>query len=175
MPFIRIGVSGDPSENWEHTIKIINLVFGIKEIVVITKHWNEMSFALLKKISKFNVCFNTSISALDSPELIKHRLLQYSKIKDFCRSCLRIVTCNFNTQNLQGMYLNEVQNYLLLNDNIIDTVLRISNNNFYFKSGVIKADYYNFMSKNTLMSKHNNKVFTGYCVDCLELCGINFN
>lgn len=24
MPFIRIGCAGDPSENWEHTIKIIS-------------------------------------------------------------------------------------------------------------------------------------------------------
>jgi len=54
MPFIRIGCAGDPSENWEHTIKIISelrrnnqlSLFDIsstKQIVIITRHWKELT------------------------------------------------------------------------------------------------------------------------------------
>ena len=45
MPFIRIGVSGDPSENWEHTINICNKIYKHinKAIVIIKKHWNNLN------------------------------------------------------------------------------------------------------------------------------------
>lgn len=54
MPFIRIGCSGDPSEDWEHTINIIKQIrdnsqltlFDIsstKQIVIITRHWKKLT------------------------------------------------------------------------------------------------------------------------------------
>ena len=62
MPFIRIGCSGDPSENWQHTINIISelkrqkqlSLFDIssnKKIVIITRHWNTLTDNQLKAVS----------------------------------------------------------------------------------------------------------------------------
>lgn len=40
MPFIRLGASGDPSENWEHTMKVLRVLsMANTEIVIITRHW----------------------------------------------------------------------------------------------------------------------------------------
>ena len=46
LDFVRIGTSGDPSENWEHALKICKGIETCnKEIVVITKHWTELTNA----------------------------------------------------------------------------------------------------------------------------------
>ncbi len=103
MPFIRIGSSGDPSENWEHTIKILNLLRNCnKEIVIITRHWIELSDEQLLVLSKMNICINTSVSALDSQQMINNSLRQYERIKPFCKSILRVVSCKFNLENETG-------------------------------------------------------------------------
>lgn len=174
IEFIRIGVSGDPSENWKHTIKIIKLIgYFNKPIVIITKHWNNLSVKQLNELSKSNIIINTSVSALDELNVLTNRLNQYNIIKDYCKSILRIVSCNFNTNNLTGLFLNDLQCKLFENDNTIDTVYRISKNNYYFKSGIIKANNYKFMNNTVLASKRNNKIFTGFCNKCPDKCGLN--
>ncbi len=129
MPFLRIGVTGDPSENWKHTLSVINLISGIKPIVIITKHWQSLTEHNLKQLEKYNICINTSISSLDDNSLIKYRLYQYNRIKNYCKSVLRIVSCNFNLNNLTGLIYNDKQDMLFNNKNIIDNVLRVSLNN----------------------------------------------
>ena len=42
-PFIRMGVNGDPSEDWDNTINICEKLGNVKPIVIITKHWNKLS------------------------------------------------------------------------------------------------------------------------------------
>jgi hypothetical protein len=65
MPFIRIGCSGDPSENWEHTINIIKQIressqlslFDIsskKQIVIITRHWKKLTDEQLIELKKYH-------------------------------------------------------------------------------------------------------------------------
>lgn len=174
IEFIRMGVSGDPSENWKHTLKIIKLICYFKKpIVIITKHWNNLTLNQLNELTKLNVIINTSVSALDDIKILNNRLIQYNIIKDYCKSVLRIVSCDFNTQNLTGLFLNDLQNKLLLNENIIDTVFRISRNNLYFKNGIINAKNNKFMNSNVLSSKRNNKIFTGFCDKCPDKCGLN--
>lgn len=44
LDFVRIGTSGDPSENWPHTIAILKKIDKCnKEIVIITKNWTGLS------------------------------------------------------------------------------------------------------------------------------------
>ena len=68
MPFIRICCSGDPSEDWEHTINIIKQIrdnsqltlFDIsstKQIVIITRHWKQLTDFQLNEIKKYNINF----------------------------------------------------------------------------------------------------------------------
>lgn len=184
MPFIRIGCSGDPSENWEHTLNIIKQIkensqlslFDIsskKQIVIITRHWNVLTDENLKTISKYNICINTSVSALDNSYLIEKSLNQYNRLKPYCKSILRVVTCDFNEENEIGKQKAEIQRMLLKNDNIIDTVFRPSKNNYFVKNEIIKVKKMAFMKSTALVSKYNKKTFLGKCESCLEMCGIN--
>ena len=82
MDFVRIGVMGDPSECWGHTIEICDKIrHHVKNIVIITKHWESLPGYLLPKFKSLNLIVNTSISALDSDDLIEHRLEQYKRLK----------------------------------------------------------------------------------------------
>jgi len=184
MPFIRIGCSGDPSEDWEHTINIIKQIkensqlslFDIsskKQIVIITRHWNILTDDQLKEISKFNICINTSVSALDNANLINKSIEQYNRLKPYCKSVLRIVSCDFNENNKQGKEMAETQRKLFKNDLTIDTVFRPSKNNIFVKNEIIKIKKMGFMKSKTLVSKYNKKTFLGKCENCLEMCGLN--
>ena len=184
MPFIRIGCAGDPSENWEHTIKIIKQIkessqlslFDIsskKQIVIITRHWNILTDEQLNKISKYNICINTSVSALDNNDLINIALEQYERLKPFCKSILRIVSCDFNEENEIGKQKSEIQRKLFKNKSTIDTVFRPSKNNDFVKDGIINVKKMSFMNSKQLISKMNKKAFIGKCQNCLEMCGLN--
>ena len=110
LDFVRIGTSGDPSENWEHTIKILKVISKVdKEIVIITKHWTNLNIEQLQFLTTINVCINTSVSALDKKELIKNAIEQYKLIKKYCRSVLRIVSADFNLANETGLKLSKIQ------------------------------------------------------------------
>lgn len=172
VEFIRFGVSGDPSENWCHTLKIINLIYGIKPIVVITKHWNNLSNNQLNEIKKYNLCINTSISALDSPKQLNNRLEQYNKLKKYCKSVLRVVSCDFNTNNLKGLSLNETQKTLFNNKNVIDNVLRVSLKNDLVLMGVINIQKLKFLTSETYFSKKYKSSYIGSCYNCPDKCGL---
>jgi hypothetical protein len=184
MPFIRIGCSGDPSENWGHTLSIISKLknksqlslFNYdskKQIVIITRHWNKLTDSQLNQIKTFNICINTSVSALDSEQLRNECLTQYERLKPYCKSILRVVTCDFNLNNEQGLKLSIIQNELLKNDQVIDTVFRPSKSNEFVLNNIINTSKMAFMKSKTLVSKFNKKAYLGKCGTCLEMCGLN--
>lgn len=184
MPFIRIGCSGDPSENWEHTINIIKQIkensqlslFDIsskKQIVIITRHWKTLTDNQLNELKKYNICINTSVSALDNERLINKSLNEYNRLKPYCKSVLRIVSCDFNEQNETGKIMSEIQRKLFKNENTIDTVFRPSSKNEFVLNGIINVKKMGFMKSKALVSKYNKKTFLGKCNNCLEMCGLN--
>lgn len=184
MPFIRIGCSGDPSENWQHMINIIKKLTNenqlslfdyrfSREIVVITRHWKLLYEAQLHQLAEFNLTINTSVSALDDTWLIDNALTQYERLKPFCKSVLRIISCDFNTNNEEGRRRLRMQEQLFKNDNVIDTVFRPTKNNKFVLSGVINSKIGNFLGKRTLISKYNKKTYVGKCNTCQEMCGLN--
>lgn len=174
LPFIRIGVTGDPSENWEHTINIIKNISKCEKIIVlITKHWNLLTIKQLNELSKHNICINTSISALDNQLLLKHRISQYYTIKKYCKSILRIISCDFNIKNKLGKKLHNIQNELFDNDNVLDTILRVYKKNDLVLNKIINIEEIKFLGKKCNFSMNNKNAFIGYCNDCKELCGIN--
>jgi hypothetical protein len=183
MDFIRIGCSGDPSENWEHTINIIKQIrnnrqlslFDIsskKQIVIITRHWKSLTNLQLEEIKKYNICINTSVSALDNERLISNSIHQYNRLKPYCKSVLRVVTADFNTENKIGFKMSLIQNDLLKNENVIDTVFRPSSKNEFVVNEIINIKKMAFMKSKTLVSKFNKKTFLGKCENCIEMCGI---
>lgn len=183
MPFIRIGCAGDPSENWEHTINIIEKLrnnsqlslFDIsskKQIVIITRHWNSLTDKQLNTLKKYNICINTSVSALDDNLLIEKCVNEYNRIKPYCKSILRVVTADFNLENEIGKKMYEKQLNLLKNENVIDTVFRPSSKNEFVVNGIVKVKKMAFMKSKALVSKFNKKTFLGKCENCLEMCGL---
>lgn len=176
LDFVRIGCSGDPSEDWPHTVSILRVIANCnKEIVLITKHWTALTDEQLEFFSTLNICVNTSVSALDKPELLANSLFQYSRLRPFCRSVLRIVSAEFNLENEHGIRCNEIQKALFQNGQVIDTVLRVGENNPIVTQGIVKIKKGIFMGKKCYMSKHDKKTFTGKCDKCREMCGITIN
>lgn len=174
MPFIRIGASGDPSENWKHTFDILKVLSKCNsEIVIITRHWTVLTDEQLTVLSRMNICINTSVSALDSPELMSHCLQQYNRIKPYCKSILRIVSCSFNLENETGKRLSEIQEQLFKNKSTLDTVFRPSKKNKFILDGIINVKEEVFNGKKCLASKMNRKTYMGKCSACKEMCGVN--
>lgn len=184
MPFIRIGCSGDPSENWEHTINIITKLrnksqlslFNYdskKQIVIITRHWNKLTDSQLNQIKSFNICINTSVSSLDNEFLRNECLAEYERLKPFCKSVLRVVSCDFNLNNKKGLKLSLIQNELFKNESVIDTVFRPSKSNEFVINQIINTSKMAFMKSKALVSKQNKKAYLGKCSTCLEMCGLN--
>jgi len=173
LPFVRIGCSGDPSENWEHCFKILKTVAMCnKEIVIITKHWTLLNAEQLKQLSLMNICINTSVSALDNPDQLSKCLEQYRLIKQYCKSILRIVSCDFNLDNETGFQLAMIQKSLFQNESTLDTVFRPSKNSPYITDGIINVSKGKFNGNIQLMSKHSRKTYTGKCSTCHEMCGV---
>ena len=180
LGFVRIGGSGDPSEAWQHTIDVCKQLqdaqlslFDIRtEIVIITKHWQTLIIEQLNEISKLPICINTSVSALDNPVMLQKNLDQYEILKRYCKSVLRVVTCDFNTNNADGALYAIIQQRLLGYQNIIDTVFRPSKNNPLVKNNVINIHKTKFLGKNAIVSKYNKKTYFGKCDTCIEKCGV---
>jgi hypothetical protein len=184
MPFIRMGTMGDPSEDWEHTILICekiqsNIQLDIfkedsrKEIVIITKHWTVLTDDQLKRISKLKICINTSVSAIDDKSQLDLCLNEYERIKPYCKSILRVVSFDFNTDSNDGKTFSEIQAQIFNKYEVLDTVFRSSKNNQLVKSGVINIHKTKFLGKKTYVSKFNKKTYFGNCKNCLEMCGVN--
>lgn len=173
LDFIRIGGSGDPSENWPHTIKILRQIDKCnKEIVVITKHWTLLSDADLEYFSTINICINTSVSALDKPEQLERSLQEYNRIKPFCKSILRVVSCDFNSENEDGQRLSKIQNELFENESVLDTVFRPSKSNPLVTDGIINIKQALFLGKKAIVSRQSRKTYLGKCSTCHEMCGV---
>lgn len=182
MPFIRMGTSGDPSENWSHTLSIckaISTKYQLrlfpkeeKEIVIITKHWTNLSDEQLKELSNYNICINTSISAMDNKEVLNNALIQYERLKPFCKSIIRIVSFDFNLDNEIGREKSILQEKLFKNKPVIDTVFRCSPKNKYVIDGIINIKKTKFLGKKCYISKYNRKTYFGNCANCLEMCGV---
>ena len=174
LDFIRIGTSGDPSENWEHTISVLKQIETCnKEIVIIARHWTKLTDEQLRYFGTINICVNTSVSALDKPELMQRCLTEYNRLKPYCKSILRIVSCDFNLDNPEGKRLSDIQHFLFKNTNVIDTVLRLNKGNRYIKDGIVNVTKAKFLGKNAIVSKLNKKTYFGKCSTCHEMCGVD--
>lgn len=172
LDFVRIGCSGDPSEDWEHCLNILRVIRrGNKQVVIITKHWTLLTDEQLLEMSRMNICINTSVSALDNPDQLVRNILEYERIKPYCKSVLRIVSCNFNRGHKEGERLAKIQEYLFKHEDTIDTVFRPSKKNPLVVDSVIKVDTGRFNGHMALMSKYNKKTYTGKCANCQEMCG----
>ena len=176
MPFVRIGEMGDPSISWTHTFDVCKVIaLAKKPIVIITKHWEIIPQDILVGMGNMGICINTSISALDSPDEIGHRLIQYKRIKKYCNSILRIVSCDFNESNEKGKYMAKIQKALFNNTKTIDTIFRPRKSNKLVLEKVINISRVKFLSTEVLASVYNKNTYFGHCKNCPDMCGIKGN
>jgi hypothetical protein len=176
MPFIRIGCSGDPSEDWKHTLKVLSVFSTCNtELVIITRHWNLLTDDQLSQISKMNMCINTSVSALDEPVDIEKSLSQFERVKSHCKSVLRIISCDFNMDNNEGSRRSKIQDSLFKKSPTIDTVFRPTKSNRFVQDEIINVTKVFFNSGKQLASKFNRKTYMGKCETCMEMCGVNLS
>lgn len=174
MSFIRMGTNGDPSENWEHTISILKQIDTCnKQIVIITKHWTNLTYDQLLYLASINVCINTSVCALDDANILSNCLEQHKRVSLILKGVLRVISCDFNIYNNDGRYFNSIQKELFNYGGVIDTILRISKNNYYYKNSIINAEQAVFLGKNALISRHKKTTYFGACDKCHEQCGVN--
>ena len=163
---------GDPSEDWQHTIDVCKIISkSEKPIVIITKHWNILTNEQLEEIKELNICINTSISALDNDDEIGTRLNQYNRLKKYCKSVLRIVSCDFNLKNHEGYLRSKIQKELFKNENVIDTIFRPSKNNPLILNKIINVEKVKFLKSEVLTSIFNKNTYLGDCNNCPDLCG----
>lgn len=173
LDFVRMGTSGDPSENWAHTVKILKQIDKCnKQIVIITKHWTNLTLDQLDYLATINVCVNTSVSAFDKPHILQNGLAQYHVLKKYCKSVLRVVSAKMNIGNPAGARLGEIQARLLKYPDVIDTVLRVGKNNPLVRQGIILVESIDFLGKKALASKANKGTYFGGCAKCHEQCGL---
>ncbi len=168
-----MGTMGEPSEDRAHTVEICKLIADCnKEIVIITRNWHLLTDGQLEYFSRSNVCINTSISALDDEETRARCLAQYKRVKPFCKSVLRVITCDFNKDNPDGARLGKIQAKLLANENTLETVLRLSKRNNLVVDGIVHVSEVKFLGKKQLASKRSKRTYIGKCDKCTEMCGV---
>lgn len=176
LDFVRMGCSGDPSEDWGHTIGICKAIEACnKQIVIITRHWTLLTSEHLEYISRANICINTTVSAIDTPDMLSRSLEQYERLKQYCKSVLRVVSFKFNPEHVMGDVYNAIQNDLFKHDGYIDTAFRPNAKNPLVVDGVIIAERVKFMNTKALVSRASKTVYLGKCSTCSEMCGINSN
>lgn len=174
LDFVRIGCSGDPSEDWDHTVSILKKIDKCnKQIVIITRHWTTLKQSHLDYFATINICINTSASALDKPEILNNCLNEYNRLKKYCKSILRIVSCDFNLENTTGHALAKIQADLFKNESTLDTVFRPNKNNKLINNGIINITKGKFLNSKQIVSKFNKKTYLGKCSSCNEMCGLN--
>lgn len=174
LTWYRIGVMGDPSHAWAHTLAVIrNLRPAGKTAVIVTKHWKTLSDDEISQMLELDVVVNTSNSALDTEPQMRHRVGQYERLKHYgVRSINRVVTCQFGDTEW-GREAKKRQDYLMTLLPVIDTPLRVSPDNPLILSGdLITTRRPDAIGGGTLLSLHDPSVFLGHCGDCPDQCGV---
>jgi hypothetical protein len=128
---------------------------------------------MLESLWSFDLFINTSISAMDTEAEIEYRLGQYYRLKPYCNSILRIVSCDFNESNPEGARMSKIQEELFNNRGAIDTVFRPSKDNRYVIDKIINTKKTKFLRSTVLASVYNQDAYLGRCNTCPDMCGLN--
>jgi len=163
--FYRIGTAGDPSHDWDNTVKICKMLQPTgKAPVIVTKHWISLKDSHLAQLKEVGATINTSTSGMDSNSEILHRTTQLKRIGAYgLKSINRVVTCKYGKSEW-AIKCQEKQDYLLSFDRIIDTPFRPTKSNKRVLNGDILINSDN-------ISMHKENIHTGTCDDCPDKCG----
>ena len=169
----RIGTAGDPCHDWANTVAVCELFRSTgKHPVIITKHWQILDDEQLGRLAALAAVINTSVSALDTEQELKHRLRQIERVKKAgIKSVARVVSCNFGVTEW-GVERAKVQAELLKLDPIVDNPLRIPATDQRVIDGHLIVDRIaEAVGGGKSVSLHKPDVYLGKCVGCPDQCG----
>lgn len=169
----RIGTAGDPCHDWDNTVEVCEMLKTTgKHPVIITKHWQKLSDDHIARLLKVNAVINTSVSGLDTPAELKHRLKQIERIrKAGIKSVARVVSCNYG-DTPWALERKAIQEELLKLSPMIDNPLRIPANDQRVIDGHLIVDrVVGAVGGGKTISLHNKDTYLGHCAGCADQCG----
>jgi len=171
----RIGTSGDPCHDWEHTVRVCEEMYHTgKTPVIVTKHWIATTDSQLQRLAAIGCVFNTSTSGMDTTTELKHRVTQIKRISDTGMvSVCRLVTCVFGNTKW-GKECKAKQDYLLTLRPLIDTPFRVPLTNLRVQCGDIVTNHCPELigGGSKTVSMYNSGTYLGHCSKCTEQCGV---
>ena len=173
LTWYRIGVMGDPSHDWDHTLAVIRqLRPAEKTAVIITKHWVPLTDDHLSQLMDLDVVLNTSTSGLDTDAQTKHRVKQFKRLAHYgIRSVNRVITCEYGDTEW-ARECHRRQEYLLTLKPMINNPLRVSPDNPRVLSGEIRVTRrHDSIGGGTLVSVNDSNAYLGHCSTCPDQCG----
>jgi len=170
----RVGTHGDPSFDWAHTLHVCKYLWPVgKTAVIITKHWQTLDWKQVEFLRKLGAVVNTSVSGMDTPDEIEHRLGQFWRLREAgIESILRVVTCDYGA----GTWARDCavkQDWLLEFQPIIDNPFRPSKSNPRVLAGEIRIQSRPESIGGRNVSLHSTEAYLGHCSTCLDQCGVN--
>ena len=171
----RVGTAGDPSHDWEHTVRVCELLRITGKVpVIITKHWLTLDAQQIARLEALHAVVNTSTSGLDTDAETSHRVSQLLRLKlNGIKSVCRVVTCRFGKSEW-AMECKRRQEYLLSLVPVVDNPLRASASHPRVKSGEIiiyKDD--SAIGGGKFVSTHKRGIYMGACDQCPDQCGVS--
>jgi hypothetical protein len=172
----RIGVHGDPSYDWHHTVGVCKYLWPTGKVpVIVTKHWTVLSDSQMGFLAKLGAIVHTSISGMDTDAEIEHRLIQAARASDAgCKSIRRVVTCDFGN-SAWAVDCATKQRALLSTGMVIDNPFRPSKSNPRYIAGDVRAITRDDSIGGRHVSLHSDNAYLGHCSTCLDQCGMNMN
>ena len=141
--WIRNGIHGDPSIDWELTLKVCRLAHKYhKKTVVLTRFWRMATQQQLDQLAEYNVILHGTICALDSNEFRKHILYHLDSYHG--KSVARVVTFAFRNSVLMDLQ-ESLMNYSLS----LEQPGRLQTTNPTWKL-VDHSKYHNYISYTTM-------------------------
>lgn len=169
----RIGTAGDLCHDWENTLAVCEYLAPTGKVpVIITKHWVRLTDAHLDRLRAVRAVVNTSVSGLDTPPELAHRLTQITRLRDAgIRSVPRVVSCDYGPTEW-GRAARAVQDQLLALPLVIDNPLRATRNHPRVQSGdILVSRLENAIGGGKSVSLHDPAVYLGTCDACPDQCG----
>jgi len=172
--FFRIGTMGDPSHAWEHTVRVVEWLAPFATPVIVTKHWRTASDEQLTRLVTCGTVLNTSVSALDTPQELRHRegqIARYAALGGV--SIARIVSCEFDRNHDDGKRMADVQDRLFTLRPTLDNPLRVPRTHDLVQRGVIRLKAVRDIATIRTMSLANDDTYVGHCSACPDQCGLS--
>jgi hypothetical protein len=171
--WFRVGVSGDPSHDWAHTVHVLKYLWPTGKIpVIVTKHWLKLTDEQIHYLRHMGAVVHTSTSGMDTEDEVVERLGEFRRlVKAGIKSLLRVVSCSFGDSEW-GRGCLAKQKHIIASGTTIDTPFRPSVNHPRVLSGEIFTEVRSDSVGGKRVSLSSPGAYLGKCSDCPDQCGV---